>query len=240
MPRPRKITDDEMVATQENELETTKENVSPETEDDEETNRVGTDQQPSPVSMESLYAEIEKLKAQLAAKDSGTNHSGTPMDDMVELMYLSNVSNDNVLDLGDFGTLNGVGGMIDVPRKDFGGKFMTPFVRKLLQKRRLIVLNGLTREERQRYGVLYSDGETLDIQTFDKLLDLQLPELEKVFSRLCSDHQQIAATRFITAYECGDNRVSRDKIARMNELSKANFPDGLFRSTIEKMNRNEL
>lgn len=240
MSRPRKITDDEMVATQENELETTKENVNPATEDDAVTNRVGTEQQSSPVSMESLYAEIEKLKAQLAAKDNSTNHSGNPMNDMVELMYLSNVANDNVLDLGDFGTLNGVGGMIDVPRKDFGGKFMTPFVRKLIQKRRLIVLNGLTREERQRYGVLYSDGETLDIQTFDKLLDLQLPKLEQVFSRLCSDHQQIAATRFITAYERGDNRVSRDKISRMNELSKANFPDGLFRSTIEKMNRNEL
>lgn len=234
MPRPRKPADDEMSATPENEMETTNENLNPPFQDPTSTDHTET------VSVAALYAEIEKLKAQLASRGNENVNSSSSTNNIVELMYLSNVSNDNVLDLGDFGVLNGVGGMIEIPRKDFGGKFMTPFVRKLLQKRRLIVLNGLTDDERQRYGVRYSDGETLDIQTFDKLIDMQLPQLEQIFSRLCAEHQQFAATRFITAYENEDNRVSRDKISRMNEISKTNFPDGLFRVTIEKMNQSEL
>jgi len=93
--------------------------------------------------LEMLRRELTRLKARM----------GGPADGVVELTFLAAVSPDNVCSLGEYGSLNGVGGYIEIPRKEFGGKFMTPVVRSLLKDRSLIVCSGLTEEERKRYGV---------------------------------------------------------------------------------------
>lgn len=177
--------------------------------------------------VEALRREVAQLKAQL----------GKPTDGVVELTFLASVSPNNVCSLGDYGSLNGVGGYIEIPRKEFGGKFMTPVVRSLLQDRSLIVCSGLSEEERKRYGVDYREGELLDMSAFDRLLDMPPAELTKLFSKLCPEHKEFAATRFITAYEKGDNRVSREKIEPLNDLSREINPKGMFRPILDGMNK---
>ena len=168
-----------------------------------------------------LMERLAKMQAEIESmKQNGGKVVMAKPEETVELTYIAAVSPNNVLSLGDYGVLNGVGGFIEVPRKEFGGKFLTPEVRGLLNARRLIVLNGLTEDERKRYGVDYKDGELLDMQMFDRLLDMPLDRLKEIFTKLCPEHRQVVATRFISAYQKGDNRISREKVEPLNDLSK--------------------
>ena len=168
-----------------------------------------------------LMERLAKMQAEIESmKQNGGKVVMAKPEETVELTYIAAVSPNNVLSLGDYGVLNGVGGFIEVPRKEFGGKFLTPEVRGLLNARRLIVLNGLTEDERKRYGVDYKDGELLDMQMFDRLLDMPLDRLKEIFTKLCPEHRQVVATRFISAYQKCDNRISREKVEPLNDLSK--------------------
>lgn len=181
--------------------------------------------------------ELEALRRRVAELEAAARKTAAPADGVVELTFLASVSPNNVCSLGDYGSLNGVGGYIEIPRKEFGGKFMTPVVRSLLRDRSLIVCSGLSAEERKRYGVDYREGELLDMSAFDRLLDMPPAELTKLFAKLCPEHKEFAATRFITAYEKGDNRVSREKIEPLNDISKEINPKGMFRPILEGMNK---
>lgn len=182
-------------------------------------------------------SELEALRREIAQLRARTENQPVQSDSVVELTFLAAVSPDNVTSLGDYGSLNGVGGCIEVPRKEFGGRFLTPVVRSLLRDRSLIVCSGLTETERKRYGVDYKDGELLDVDAFDRLLDMDMDVLTTLFRRLCPEHRQFAATRFITAYERGDNRVSREKVESLNDISRETDPKGLFSPILEGMNK---
>ena len=91
-----------------------------------------------------LMEQLAKMQAEIEAmKQNGGKVVMAKPEENVDLAYIAAVSPNNVLSLGEYGTLNGVGGYIEVPRKEFGGKFLTPEVRGLLNARRLIVLNGV-------------------------------------------------------------------------------------------------
>lgn len=181
--------------------------------------------------------ELETLRRRVAQLEAAARQKPVQSDGVVELTFLASVSPNNVCALGEYGSLNGVGGFIEVPRKEFGGKFMTPVVRSLLRDRSLIVCSGLTAKERRRYGVDYREGELLDMDAFDRLLDMPLDVLTTLFRKLCPEHRSFSATRFITAYEKADNRISREKIEPLNDISKENDAKGLFRPILEGMNK---
>lgn len=194
----------------------------------------------NPDVIAALQEQIKALQEQIQNAGSTPSVVLAKPEEMVKLTYISNVSPTNILDLGDFGQMTGVGWVIEVPRKDFGGKFMTPFVQKLIAKRRLIVLDGLNEEERIRYNVAYKPGEVMDVQMFDKLIGMDVEKLTNIFKNLCAEHQQFVATRFITTYERGDNRIGRDVIEPLQALSKENYPNGLFNPILEKMNKDSM
>lgn len=187
-----------------------------------------------------LQEQIKALQEKIQSAGSTPSVVLAKPEEMVKVTYISNVSATNILDLGDFGQMTGVGWVIEVPRKDFGGKFMTPFVQKLIAKRRLIVLDGLNDDERIRYNVDYKPGEVMDVQMFDKLIGMDVEKLTNIFDNLCAQHQQFVATRFITAYERGDNRITRGVIEPLQALSKKNHPNGLFNPILEKMNKDSM
>ena len=116
--------------------------------------------------------ELDVLRRRVAELEGAQTGKPAQNDGVVELTFIASVSPDNVTSLGDYGSLNGVGGYIEIPRKEFGGKFMTPVVRSLLRDRSLIVCSGLNEAERKRYGVDYREGELLDMDAFDRLLDM--------------------------------------------------------------------
>ena len=67
----------------------------------------------------------------------------------------------------------------------------------------------------------------------NRMLDFDTDKLCGIFEKLCIEHQYFIARRFITAYERGDNRISIEKIKTVNDLSKKNDPEGMFKPILE-------
>lgn len=153
-------------------------------------------------------------------------------DEYVTLLFAGVMANGCIVGLGKMGQINRNFGTLDVPKREFFQNIDYK-IEKLLKTRRVVVVNGLTDEERDRFDLNYKDGELLSDRVYGKLLDLPLDDLKGVFEKLCPAHQQTVATVFITAYQSGDNRVTQSKAAALNKLSKKNYPEGLFSTILQ-------
>lgn len=198
-------------------------------------------------------ADVEKLVADAVAKAVASVQTPPQVVSIaqevpqVTLRFQSDCSDENQLMLGvngKFGIITGKSGTFKVPRDAFFGEFRDSVVQALLASRDLVVLDGLTDEERELYGVKYTDGEVLEPQAFNKLLDMG-DELCTVFPKLCMNYKQMVARRFEDAFAKGDKRVTRELVKALNELSKADFASlppedvrrkGLFHRVITQMN----
>ena len=186
-------------------------------------------------SAQEVQEMIAKAVAEAMAKAQGQPQTVKAVipEDMVTVLYLDEVSPNSTLSLEGYGTMRPQS-YIEIPKKEFGNKFMgISLVRKLIERRHLIVMDGLTQEERERWGCDYREGELLDERTFDKMLDYPTPQLAEIFEKLCPEHQKFVACRMITAKERNDNRISVEKAKRINDLSKKNDPNGMLKPVME-------
>lgn len=174
--------------------------------------------------------QVEEMIA-AAVKKATEGASRRSDDDMVTMLYLAEVSPDDTLILPGYGSLR-PHGYLQVPKREFGSKFMSTLARKLIDRRFLIVVSGLDEEEQERWNCRYKPGEILSEKVFDKMLQMPIDELCEIFRHLCREHRQFIVTRFITAAERKDNRVSLDKAVALNKISMEDGED-LFRPIIE-------
>lgn len=167
-------------------------------------------------------------------------------DEYVTIMYIGQFASGCVVSMPSWGTITYGGGTIDIPKKDFLQGIGRPVNAELLKKRRVIVLKGLTDEEKKRFGVDYSSTEILDAQAFNQLLDLPKDEICEVFKQLCVEHKKIVAQAYLTAYfehynEDGqqepDKRVSPDTVRALNKLSKVVVKEGMFTKILDDFGR---
>lgn len=157
-------------------------------------------------------------------------------DEYVSLLYMGEAAKgvchlNNAL--GDIGVR---GGTRDIPKRDFLQN-LTDEVMNRLKDRRLIILSGFTDEERQRYGVEYTDGELLSANVYYKLFDMSESEVLGIFDKACFSHKKIISTMYIDAYINGDNRINEDIVKKLNEISKKTDPDGMFTAILKDMGR---
>lgn len=169
----------------------------------------------------------------------------------VTLLFQAEVSPENRIKFGPngkFGSITGKTGTFRVKKDDFTGEFRDALVQSLLKSRELIVLDGLTDEERNLYGLNYRDGEYLEPAVFRRMLDMG-QELIPVYRNLCPQYREMVAVKFAEAYETGDRRATRELAVALNEISKEQFeglPEGdarrkgAFYSVIESMNRKDM
>lgn len=120
---------------------------------------------------------------------------------------------------GDMGYINRDGGSREFPKREFLSK-LDKVTEDLLADRKLIIVDGLTDEERERYGVLYTEGELLNEHRFAKLLDYGVDELLTFYKLLCSAHKDIVAKMFISALDDGDTRVTVEKVKALRKFDK--------------------
>lgn len=207
-----------------------------------------------PKAEEKVNAEVEALKAQLDATNrilemlQAQLAAAKPQvvqvmadTERVSLRWQAEVADENVLNLGPggvYGSITGKTGYASVPKSEWS-KFLDESMKGFIKARMLIVLSGLTDEEREMNGCMYREGELLDEKAFTRMLDMG-DELIAVFPALCHEHKEMIARRFITGFE--ENHPSahkRDLVVALNELSKKDpkFPrQGAFYSVIEKLN----
>lgn len=112
---------------------------------------------------------------------------------------------------------------------------MTPNVLNRLKDRRLIVVDGLTDEERERYGVNYEDGELVSKDIYYKLLDLDADKVVDIFKKACFRHKQLIATLYADAYNAHDNRIKQSLIQELQKASKAVDNAGMFTAILKDM-----
>lgn len=166
-----------------------------------------------------------------------------PREPMVKILYLDSAIENNEIPIGGGRVITGSGRVFNVKLTDFEGIFMTPLVSKLLKLRKFIVLDGLTQEQREQYGVNYREGEIVKNEgMFDAFFTMPVQRATEAFSALCPEHRDMVARRFIDAFEKRDNRITRDRVEALNAISKRDYEDGrgAFTHILEEINKAAL
>ena len=185
--------------------------------------------------MQAIVAEAVKNAIASYEKEHQHDQAVYSKEEYVTLLYIGAIAEGTVVSLGKLGQINKAGSTRDIPKKEFL-QGMTFAIEKMLESRALIVVNGLTAEERERYGLDYKEGELLTQDAFYKLLNYSDSEVTAIFRKLCEEHRRVVAKMFLSAYfEKGDNRITAEKVKSLNEISKENDKDGMFKPILEDM-----
>lgn len=177
---------------------------------------------------------IAEAMAKVQAQNPQTVIVNNNTEEMVTLLYMGSVAEGSMVYLGKLGEILGRGGTRDIPKKEFFQNLTTPVIERL-KDRRLIVLSGLTGEERERYGVKYTEGELLSKDIYFKLLSMKEDDVARIFEKACFSHKEIIVTMYMTAYMKGDNRINQPFIQRLNEISKNDDKEGMFKPILKDM-----
>lgn len=189
-----------------------------------------------------MLAQATEQAAQKAVEAYIASHPVTSVvqvtaqkEEMVTLLYMGAVASGSTVHLGDkLGDIMGRGGTRTISKAVFFEN-MTPNVLNRLKDRRLIVVDGLTDEERERYGVNYSEGELVSKDIYYKLLDLEADTVVAIFKKACFRHKQLIASLYADAYNAHDNRVNQSLIEKLQKASKAVDGDGMFTAILKDM-----
>ncbi len=183
---------------------------------------------------------VQAVAKALAQQQNNQTIVQVAKEEYVTILYIGSIAKGTVVSLPKWGQITYAGGMLDIPKKDFLQGIGIQVNNELLKKRSLIVLNGLTDEERKRFGFEYKEGECLTAEIFFSLLDFNQDQIVEVFSKLCETHKRTVAKIFMSAYfEKHDNRINRETIRELNKISKVVEQEGLFTPIIEDMNNND-
>ena len=201
--------------------ETPLETVSePETEEDKLT-----------ISKKELDVLIASAVASALAKTAPQIVQVAPTENPVVLLFLGGIMPGSTVALGELGNIYRDGGTLTVSKENFFSK-LNGTAEYMLRTRQLIVVSGLTDEERERYGVLYNEKELLNEKTYGRLLSYSPEELKTIYVSLCPEHKAIAAKAFRTAIDNQDGRVTEEKLKL---LAKADKEAGVKDSTFKAM-----
>lgn len=186
--------------------------------------------------VEKMIAEaVDKAVADAVAGIAKHQAAYRPADETVTLLYMGCVAEGSTVPLNEkLGQIQGRGGTRDINKREFLQN-LTPNILRRLKDRRLIILDGMTDEERERYGVKYTDGELLGADIYHRLLDMPEEKILAIFDKACYRHKQLIATLFIDAYMARDNRINQYLVQKLNEVSKKTDPEGMFKSILKDM-----
>lgn len=191
---------------------------------------------------------IAKAVAQAMAQNAQTAANVPPANQMVTMRFVAEINDRNVIPLGNdgkYGQIIGKRWMGQIDKMAFKGDFRTPLVQALLKKRNLIVLDGLTEEERRIYGVQYAEGEIIDEKLYDRMTHMDEADLIPIYEGLCPEWRRMLAVKFADAYDRGELKVSRNALLALNRISRKDNKDlpkddirrkGAFWQLIQKLN----
>lgn len=186
-------------------------------------------------------AEVQELIAKAVAQAMANVQNQTQTvikvreeDEYVTVLFIGGIAMGTTVALGKLGKINRAGGTLDIPKKVFMQGLGNQTVDALLRNRSLIVVNGLTDEERERFGVKYKEQELLTQDMFYKIMDYGRDEIVTIFEKLCEEHKRVVAKMYLDAYfEKHDNRVNVSTVKALNKLSRAVDKEGLFTPILE-------
>ena len=159
----------------------------------------------------------------------------------VHFLWQAEVMDDNVVQFGEggmYGSIVGKTGNFFVPKSDLS-RVLTDLNRRFLRQRWLIIVSGLTEEERDALGVNYKEGELLDRNAFAKMVELG-DEMLNIYPALCEGHKMMVAQRYADAFAENSEYVTRERVVKLNAMSKREGHErGDFIGIIERMNERD-
>lgn len=165
----------------------------------------------------------------------------------VVMRWMAPVSDENVAVFGEngrYGQVTGKNGTVMVPKSEWS-RFYDETMRRFMDRRWLVVLSGMTDDERKLYNCDYRKGEVLDEKGFANIFTMG-DELLDVFDDLCTEHQEMVAKSFCEAAQQGKLDDSwRGLVKKLNSKNKKRYKDvpagdvrkkGMFQPVIELLN----
>ena len=189
-----------------------------------------------------MAKQMESFKEAMSAAQKPQVVQVTASTEQVHFLWMADVANDNVQDFGPggmYGRIIGPIGEFFVPKNDLS-RILDNITRMCLDRRWLIVLDGLNEDEREAFGVNYSEGELLDRKAFAKMIELGDKMLE-IFPKLCEGHKEMVARRYYEGWMDKNPYVHRDIVAELNRMAKdAGMKNNAFSAIIEGMNAEQV
>lgn len=157
----------------------------------------------------------------------------------VHFLWMAPVAKDNRLHIGGdnsgFAPITGEYGEFFVPKSDLS-RIMDGQFREWMRRRWIIVVDGMSDEEREIYGVSYHDGELLDKMAFSRIVEMEDKILD-IYPKLCPGHREVVAKCYYEAYMAKSQHVRRDVVTRLNDISvELGSENGDFDAILEAMN----
>lgn len=168
----------------------------------------------------------------------------------VVLRWMAPVADDNVAVFGAngmYGQATGKNGTVIVPKGEWS-RFYDETMRRFIDRRWLVVLSGMTDDERALYHCDYRKGEVMDEKGFANIFRMG-EELLPYFDALCTEHQEMVARSFCEAAEKGElDGDWRPLVKKLNAMNKKRYKDapendirrkGMFRPVLDALNSAE-
>lgn len=187
--------------------------------------------------IENLKAQVEQLKQLVAQQNAQPQQIVVTTDnsERVWFLWIADVADDNQILIGDsgqYGRIIGKTGTFYVPKNDLS-RVLDSAVRYYLEMRWMIVISGLTDEEREALGVNYREGEILDEKAFRRITEMG-DDLLEIYPALCDSHKDMVASRYHEDY-MNHKPIDRNMVVRLNKI----YPSPAFKDILEDMNEKE-
>ena len=186
-------------------------------------------------------AEVQKMIAEAVAKALASAREGSVIqvrpEQYVTVTYVGPMAPKTAFYLEGMGKINRSGGTLQIPTEKFlqGIDYR---LEKMLEKRKLIELSGLTEEETDSYSVRYRKGEDLTDQVYRSLPRLPAQELISIFRDLCDWHRRAFANAIESDYfERGRTDIDVKTLRELNRISRTTDSGGLFRHMLGAIGR---
>ena len=191
---------------------------------------------------EMLQRQMEELQRQILAMQKPQVIQVAADTERVHFLWQADVADYNLVTFGPggmYGSITGKTGTFSVPKNELS-RILDDRTRRFLERRWLIVLDGLTDDERESLGVAYKDGEILDRKVFTKMVELSKEEICEIYPRLCNSHKEMVARRFYEEWQNKNEGVTREKVIALRNLTRdAKLDIQAFQQILLEMNASE-
>ena len=161
---------------------------------------------------------------------------------MVTLYYIGLSAPGTSVKFGELGQFNRPGLPLSIPKNEFFKKMTLP-VTKLLDSRVVVLDEGLTEEERRRYGLLYKDGEVLTQDEFFNIVTYDEDKLVERYKKLCLEHKDVVLKLFAAdLFENGGSNTTISKVKVMKKICTTEAPHllSLAETILERLGENAV
>lgn len=191
---------------------------------------------------ELLQKQMEELQRQLYSVQRPQVIQVAPDTERVHFLWQAEVADYNLVTFGPggmYGSITGKTGTFSVPKSDLS-RILDSRTRGYLARRWLIVLDGLTDEERESLGVDYRDGEVMDRKVFSKMVELDKDTICEVYEKLCDSHKDMVARRYYDAWKNHNRHITRDKVIALRNIARDTGASPIaFQTILKEMNASE-